>query len=175
MLQKLKQAIKMHEADLTAALYQDLHKSEQEAYTTEIGIVLEEISFVMKRLRKWAKPKRVKTPLTHLGSKSIIIPEPYGTVLVIAPWNYPLRLALSPMIGAIAAGNTVVLKPSEYTPAVSAVLSKLISAFFRVIMSLWRKAGPTSAQHYYSDPLTIFSSPAALPSEKSSWRPPPNN
>lgn len=123
-LQKLKQAIKTHEADLTAALYQDLHKSEQEAYTTEIGIVLEEISFVMKRLGKWIKPKRVKTPLTHLGSKSIIIPEPYGTVLVIAPWNYPLQLALSPLIGAIAAGNTVVLKPSEYTPAVSAVLSK---------------------------------------------------
>ncbi len=84
-LQKLKQAIKTQEADIAAALYQDLHKSEQEAYTTEIGIVLEEISFVMKRLRKWVKPKRVKTPLTHLGSKSMIIPEPYGTVLVIAP------------------------------------------------------------------------------------------
>ncbi len=69
-LQKLKQAIKTHEADLTAALYQDLHKSEQEAYTTEIGIVLEEISFVMKRLGKWIKPKRVKTPLTHLAPRA---------------------------------------------------------------------------------------------------------
>lgn len=69
-LRKLKQAVRTHEADLIAALYQDLHKSEQEAYSTEIGIVLEEISFVMKRLRKWSKPKRVKTPLTHLGSKA---------------------------------------------------------------------------------------------------------
>lgn len=91
------------------------------------------------------------------SSKSIIIPEPYGTVLVIAPWNYPLQLALSPLIGAIAAGNTVVLKPSEYTPAVSAILSKLISSVFQPIMSLWQKAGPTSAQHYYSSPLTTFS------------------
>lgn len=157
-LRKLKQAVRTHEADLIAALYQDLHKSEQEAYSTEIGIVLEEISFVMKRLRKWSKPKRVKTPLTHLGSKSIIIPEPYGTVLVIAPWNYPLQLALSPLIGAIAAGNTVVLKPSEYTPAVSRNSS---AAFFRPIMSLWQKAGPTSAQHYYSSPLTTFSLQAA--------------
>lgn len=174
MLQKLKQAIKTHEADITAALYQDLHKSEQESYTTEIGIVLEEISFVMKRLRKWVKPKRVKTPLTHLGSKSMIIPEPYGTVLVIAPWNYPLQLALSPLIGAIAAGNTVVLKPSEYTPAVSAVLSKLISSVFPsdyVAMA----EGLTSALFYYSSPLTIFSSQEALPWEKSLWRPPPNN
>ncbi len=159
-LQKLKQAVKTHEADLIAALW-DLHKSEQEAYSTEIGIILEEISFVMKRLKKWSKPKRVKTPLTHLGSKSIIIPEPYGTVLVIAPWNYPLQLALSPLIGAIAAGNTVVLKPSEYTPAVSAALSKLISSVFRPIMSLWQKAGPTSARHYYSSPLTTFSLQAA--------------
>ncbi|MED3659759.1 aldehyde dehydrogenase [Bacillus velezensis] len=142
MLQKLKQAINTQEADITAALYQDLHKSEQESYTTEIGIVLEEISFVMKRLGKWIKPKRVKTPLTHLGSKSIIIPEPYGTVLVIAPWNYPLQLALSPLIGAIAAGNTVVLKPSEYTPAVSAVLSKLISSVFPSDYVAMAEGGP---------------------------------
>ncbi|CCU57150.1 aldehyde dehydrogenase [Bacillus subtilis] len=141
-LRKLKQAVRTHEADLIAALYQDLHKSEQEAYSTEIGIVLEEISFVMKRLRKWSKPKRVKTPLTHLGSKSIIIPEPYGTVLVIAPWNYPLQLALSPLIGAIAAGNTVVLKPSEYTPAVSAALSKLISSVFPTDYVAMAEGGP---------------------------------
>ncbi|MBU8709310.1 aldehyde dehydrogenase [Bacillus subtilis] len=141
-LRKLKQAVRTHEADLIAALYQDLHKSEQEAYSTEIGIVLEEISFVMKRLRKWSKPKRVKTPLTHLGSKSIIIPEPYGTVLVIAPWNYPLQLALSPLIGAIAAGNTVVLKPSEYTPAVSAALSELISSVFPTDYVAMAEGGP---------------------------------
>ncbi len=174
-MQKLKQAIKTQEADITAALYQDLHKSEQESYTTEIGIVLEEISFVMKRLGKWIKPKRVKTPLTHLGSKSIIIPEPYGTVLVIAPWNYPLRLALSPLIGAIALGNTVVLKPSEYTPAVSAVLSKLISAVFPSDYVAMAEGGPDVSTVLLQRPLTIFSSLEALPWEKSSWRPPPNN
>ncbi|PRS01782.1 aldehyde dehydrogenase family protein [Bacillus atrophaeus] len=129
-LRNIKQAIKTYEADVLSALYQDLHKSEHEAYTTEIGIVLKEISFVMKRLRKWAKPKKVKTPLTHIGSQSVMIPEPYGTVLVIAPWNYPFQLALSPLIGAIAAGNTVIVKPSEYTPAVSAVLSSIIRDVF---------------------------------------------
>ncbi|MCI3195392.1 aldehyde dehydrogenase [Bacillus sp. HU-1818] len=129
-LRNVKQAIKTYEADVLSALYQDLHKSEHEAYTTEIGIVLKEISFVMKRLRKWAKPKKVKTPLTHIGSQSVMIPEPYGTVLVIAPWNYPFQLALSPLIGAIAAGNTVIVKPSEYTPAVSAVLSSIIRDVF---------------------------------------------
>ncbi|WP_340639960.1 aldehyde dehydrogenase [Bacillus atrophaeus] len=129
-LRNVKQAIKTYEADVLSALYQDLHKSEHEAYMTEIGIVLKEISFVMKRLRKWAKPKKVKTPLTHIGSQSVMIPEPYGTVLVIAPWNYPFQLALSPLIGAIAAGNTVIVKPSEYTPAVSAVLSSIIRDVF---------------------------------------------
>lgn len=129
-LRNVKQAIKTHEADVLSALYQDLHKSEHEAYMTEIGIVLKEISFVMKRLRKWAKPKKVKTPLTHIGSQSVMIHEPYGTVLVIAPWNYPFQLALSPLIGAIAAGNTVIVKPSEYTPAVSAVLSSIIRDVF---------------------------------------------
>ncbi|WP_406621079.1 aldehyde dehydrogenase [Bacillus atrophaeus] len=129
-LRNIKQAIKTYEADVLSALYQDLHKSEHEAYTTEIGIVLKEISFVMKRLRKWAKPRKVKTPLTHIGSQSVMIPEPYGTVLVIAPWNYPFQLALSPLIGAIAAGNTVIVKPSEYTPAVSAVLSSIIRDVF---------------------------------------------
>ncbi|WFE13979.1 aldehyde dehydrogenase [Bacillus atrophaeus] len=129
-LRNVKQAIKTYEADVLSALYQDLHKSEHEAYTTEIGIVLKEISFVMKHLRKWAKPKKVKTPLTHIGSQSVMIPEPYGTVLVIAPWNYPFQLALSPLIGAIAAGNTVIVKPSEYTPAVSAVLSSIIRDVF---------------------------------------------
>ncbi|WP_406589400.1 aldehyde dehydrogenase [Bacillus atrophaeus] len=129
-LRNVKQAIKTYEADVLSALYQDLHKSEHEAYTTEIGIVLKEISFVMKHLRKWTKPKKVKTPLTHIGSQSVMIPEPYGTVLVIAPWNYPFQLALSPLIGAIAAGNTVIVKPSEYTPAVSAVLSSIIRDVF---------------------------------------------
>ncbi|WNV79533.1 aldehyde dehydrogenase [Bacillus atrophaeus] len=152
-LRNVKQAIKTYEADVLSALYQDLHKSEHEAYTTEIGIVLKEISFVMKRLRKWAKPKKVKTPLTHIGSQSVMIPEPYGTVLVIAPWNYPFQLALSPLIGAIAAGNTVIVKPSEYTPAVSAVLSSIIRDVFPSDYVTLVEGGPDTSTALLKQPF----------------------
>ncbi len=97
---------------------------------TEIGIVLEEIRFISRRLKKWAKPKKAKTAVSHIGSKSIVIAEPYGTVLIIAPWNYPFQLAVSPLIGALAAGNTGVIKPSELAPAVSSVISKMIKEIF---------------------------------------------
>ncbi|MED4593292.1 aldehyde dehydrogenase [Bacillus safensis] len=130
-LQDLKAAIKQHEKDILQALAHDLHKSEQEAYTTEVGIVYEEINHTLKHLHKWAKPTRVKTPLTHIGSKSMIIKEPYGSVLIIAPWNYPFQLALSPLVGAISAGNAVILKPSELTPAVSQVISTIIKRVFQ--------------------------------------------
>ncbi|MCY8521415.1 aldehyde dehydrogenase [Bacillus atrophaeus] len=152
-LRNVKQAIKTYEADVLSALYQDLHKSEHEAYMTEIGIVLKEISFVMKRLRKWAKPKKVKTPLTHIGSQSVMIPEPYGTVLVIAPWNYPFQLALSPLIGAIAAGNTVIVKPSEYTPAVSAVLSSIIRDVFPSDYVTLVEGGPDTSTALLKQPF----------------------
>lgn len=130
-LQDLKAAIKQHEKDILQALAHDLHKSEQEAYTTEIGMVYEEINHTIKHLHKWAKPTRVKTPLTHIGSKSMIIKEPYGSVLIIAPWNYPFQLALSPLVGAISAGNAVILKPSELTPAVSQVISTIMKRVFQ--------------------------------------------
>ncbi|WP_418303195.1 aldehyde dehydrogenase [Paenibacillus yonginensis] len=129
-LHRLKQALKKHEADWFAALRMDLNKSDFESYTTELGIVLSEIRFISSRLTRWAKPRKVRTALTHVGSKSLIIKEPYGTVLIIAPWNYPLQLALSPLIGAIAAGNTVVLKPSELTPNVSALLKRILGEVF---------------------------------------------
>ncbi|MBN6188837.1 aldehyde dehydrogenase [Aneurinibacillus sp. BA2021] len=129
-LERLREAVKRHEGDILSALKQDLHKSEFEAYTTEIGMVLEEIRFTMKHLRTWAKPKRVKTALTHFGSKGWVLPEPYGVVLVIAPWNYPFQLAISPLIGAIAAGNTAIIKPSELTPHTSNVLTTLIREVF---------------------------------------------
>ncbi|MBS4198164.1 aldehyde dehydrogenase [Bacillus sp. FJAT-49732] len=129
-LQKLSDAIKLYEKRLMDALKADLHKSEFESYTTEIGIVLEEIRFIQKHLRSWSKPKRVKTPITHVGSKSYIYAEPYGVVLIIAPWNYPFQLAVAPLIGAIAAGNCAIIKPSELTPNTSAVFGKLINEIF---------------------------------------------
>lgn len=129
-LKKLKQAVVAREAELMGALRADLNKSEHEAYALEIGIVYGEISFMIKHLKRWAKPRKVKTALTHIGSRGYIVPEPLGTALIIAPWNYPVNLAIAPLAGAIAAGNTVILKPSELSPAVSAVLAGLVKETF---------------------------------------------
>jgi aldehyde dehydrogenase (NAD+) len=129
-LRKLRNSIKENETQIMEALKADLNKSDFESYTTEIGIVLEEIRFVMKNLRSWAKPQKVKTPVTHIGSSSHLYPEPYGIALIIAPWNYPFQLAIAPLIGAIAAGNCAVIKPSELTPKTSDILEKLISEQF---------------------------------------------
>jgi aldehyde dehydrogenase (NAD+) len=129
-LQKLRTAIKNNEHNLMDALKADLNKSEFDAYSSEIGFVLEELRFTIKHLRSWVKPKRVKTPLTHIGSASYIYSEPYGVTLIIAPWNYPFQLAIAPLIGAIAAGNCAVIKPSELTPKTSELLGKIISELF---------------------------------------------
>ncbi|MEH6890156.1 aldehyde dehydrogenase [Bacillus sp. JJ864] len=129
-LRALYESIQRYESEIFEALKLDLNKSEHESYTTEIGYTLKEISFMIKNLSKWSKPKRVKTAMTHIGSKGKIIPEPYGVTLVIAPWNYPFQLAVAPLVGAIAAGNTVVLKPSELTPNVSSILAKMLTELF---------------------------------------------
>jgi aldehyde dehydrogenase (NAD+) len=130
-LEKLRQVVQSHELELTGALKADLNKSEFDAYATEIGFVLYEIRFVLKHLKSWMKPRKVKTPMTHIGSVSMIYPEPYGVSLIIAPWNYPFQLAVAPLIGAIAAGNCAILKPSELTPTTSALLAKLINENFQ--------------------------------------------
>ncbi|WP_040714073.1 aldehyde dehydrogenase [Paenibacillus curdlanolyticus] len=129
-LRELKAALKRHEPALLHALKQDLNKSELEAYSTEIGLVYHEINHTLKRLKRWMKPKRVRTPLTHLGSRSYIMAEPYGVALIIAPWNYPVQLSLLPLIGAVAAGNTVILKPSELAPNVAEALAAIIGEAF---------------------------------------------
>ncbi len=129
-LTKLKQAIVDRESEIIQALRTDLNKSEKEAYAFEISIVYQEIAHVIKHLKRWMKPKKVKTPMTHSGSRSYMIPEPLGAALIIAPWNYPFMLAFDPLVGAIAAGNTVVLKPSELAPAVSAVMTSILRAAF---------------------------------------------
>lgn len=129
-LHRLRTGIKRYEHKLLEALKVDLNKSEYEAYTCEIGYVLEEIRFTSKHLQSWAKPKKVKTPITHIGSKSYIYSEPYGVALIISPWNYPFQLAIAPLIGAIAAGNCAVIKPSELTPRTSQVLEQLITDIF---------------------------------------------
>ncbi|CAG9606371.1 aldehyde dehydrogenase [Pseudoneobacillus rhizosphaerae] len=130
MLNQLRKLIKTNEKPLMDALKQDLNKSEFDSFISEIGIVLEEIRFTIKNLRKWANPRRVKTSLTGLGSKSYIYPEPYGVALIIAPWNYPFQLSIAPLIGAIAAGNCAIIKPSELTPRTSRILSEMINGNF---------------------------------------------
>ncbi len=129
-LQKLYEGIQRFEGEIFQALKLDLNKSVHESFTTEIGYVLKEISFQMKHISSWSKPKRVRTALTHFGSKGKVVPEPYGVTLIIAPWNYPFQLAIAPLVGALAAGNTVVLKPSELTPNVSKVLTRMLGELF---------------------------------------------
>lgn len=129
-LARLKKAVKDRESQIIKALKQDLNKSEFEAYATEIGFLYEEINSMMKHLQTWAKPKKVKTPITHAGASSYIYPEPHGTALIIAPWNYPFQLQLAPLVGAMGAGNCAVLKPSELTPAVASLLSELVRSTF---------------------------------------------
>ncbi|SEM72503.1 aldehyde dehydrogenase [Lihuaxuella thermophila] len=129
-LEKLRDAVKRYEPDIMTALKKDLNKSEAESYITEIGFVLQEIKYVMKHLNEWVKPKKVKSPLTHFGSRSMIYPDPYGVTLIISPWNYPFQLSVAPLIGAIAAGNCAVIKPSEYAPHVSKLLVQMLEGIF---------------------------------------------
>jgi aldehyde dehydrogenase (NAD+) len=129
-LEQLRSAILQHETAIYAALAADLHKSREEAWVTEIGMVLAEISHTLKHLHSWMRPKRVATNLLNLPSSSFIYKEPLGTVLIIGPWNFPFLLLLGPLVGALAAGNTVVLKPSEYAPATAALVQQLIQTTF---------------------------------------------
>lgn len=129
-LKKLELEIRLREKDIQDALQADLGKHPFEGYMTEIGLVLDELHFVAKRLAGWAKPTKVKTPLAHFHSKSFVIKEPYGLVLIMAPWNYPFMLNMEPLIGAIAAGNCAVVKPSAYAPATSAVIKAILESCF---------------------------------------------
>lgn len=129
-MQKLAQAIEYREEEILRALKLDLGKSPVEAYLSELGMVKAELSYIIKNLRQWAKPERVRTPMLFFGGKSQIYPEPLGQVLIISPWNYPFYLGMAPLVGAMAAGNCVVLKPSELAPHTSALLCKLSSEIF---------------------------------------------
>ena len=129
-LKLLYKNIKLMSGDIYDALKKDLNKSETETYMAEIGMVLNEISYMIKHIRSFSRPQRVATPLAQFHSKSYKMPCAYGMVLIISPWNYPFMLALEPMVDAIAAGNSVIVKPSEISPNVSDVIAKLISKTF---------------------------------------------
>ena len=131
MLQKLAQAIQLYEKPLTDALWQDLHKSYQEAYLTELSIVYAEIRHHLRNMRKWAKAERYASPLAILPATSKVIKQPLGNALIMAPWNYPVQLLLNPLVGAISAGCTAMLKPSPYVPNVSKVITEMIRNTFQ--------------------------------------------
>ena len=129
-LTALQKAIRKYEKELSEALRKDLGKAPFESYMTEIGFILSEIRHTLKHLDKWAAAKRCKTPLFLFGSTSHTRPEPYGIVLILSPWNYPVQLLLAPLVGAIAAGNCAILKPSPRTVHTNHILGKLISETF---------------------------------------------
>jgi len=129
-LKKLNKVIVDHEKDIINALNKDLGKSEFESYSTEIGMVLSEISYALKHIDNWTKVEKVKTPMTNFKSKSYIYPEPYGNVLIISPWNYPFQLTLLPLVGAVAAGNTAIIKPSSSSIHTSKIMEKIINENF---------------------------------------------
>lgn len=130
-LQLLKELIQSHETEIFQALKADLGRGDFETFAAEIGYLYSTITDFSKKLKKWAKPKKVKTPLVQFGSKSYIHHEPYGTVLVIGPFNYPFSLVFDPLVGAIGAGNCAVIKPSEQTPATAKLIEAIIKKGFK--------------------------------------------
>ncbi len=129
-LKQLRKAILKYETAIMDALYKDLHKSREESYATEIGFLLSEITHTINWLKEWMRPQKVSTPLVLFPSRSKILRDPFGIILIISPWNYPFQLCIAPLIGAIAAGNCTVLKPSEVTVNTAIVIHQMISEFF---------------------------------------------
>lgn len=129
-LRTLQSAVRANEEAILTALAKDLNKAPFEGYATEVGILLDEIKYVLKHTRRWARPEKVRTPLAQFKSTSYIYPEPYGVALIMAPWNYPFQLAMAPLVGAIAAGNCAIIKPSEYAPATSGLIARLVREYF---------------------------------------------
>lgn len=129
-LKKFRKSILAHEQDIYTALYTDLKKSPEESWVTEIGLVIAEINIAIKELGEWMRPEKVSTNLVNVPSSSEIRKEPLGVVLIISPWNYPFQLLLNPLVGALAAGNCVVLKPSEFAPATEALVKTIIEESF---------------------------------------------
>lgn len=129
-LQKLEKALNENEIILAAALKQDLHKSTFESYMTEIGLLKDELSYTIKHLEQWTAKQYKRTPISQFYASSFVLPEPFGVALIMSPWNYPFLLTLTPLIGAIAAGNCVIIKPSAYAPHACAALKKMLGDCF---------------------------------------------
>ena len=129
-LKKLRDTVRKYEPEIVSALREDLGKSDFESYMCEVGMALSEISYMIKKTRRFAKERRVHTPLAQFASRSYQKPSPYGNTLIMSPWNYPFLLSVDPLADAVAAGNTVILKPSAYSPATSAVIERIVAETF---------------------------------------------
>ncbi len=129
-LSRLRDSIIRFEHEIKEALFKDLNKSSFESYITEIGLVLHEINTFLKNIDRWTKPQRIRTSLFAFPSKSFIVPEPYGQVFIISPWNYPFQLPMVPLVGAIAAGNVVIIRQSRFSPETNKVVKKIVSETF---------------------------------------------
>jgi aldehyde dehydrogenase (NAD+) len=127
MLKKLRSQVIQYDSEIREAMWKDFHKPAFEVIATETGFIMKEINLAIRKLNKWSRPKKVRTPIVHFHSRSYIKPQPYGQVLVLSPWNYPFQLAFLPMIGALAAGNCVVLKVSRQVPHCTAVMEKMLA------------------------------------------------
>lgn len=135
-LKKLRNLIIEHEQEIAEALWKDFHKPEFEVIATESRFVLKELNYTISNLKCWMRQKRVTTPILHFLSRSYVVPQPYGQVLVLSPWNFPFQLALLPVAGALAAGNCVILKVSRQVPAIAAVMEKILSHFPKELVAM---------------------------------------
>ena len=149
-LKTLRSLVIQHEQEIKDALWKDFHKPEFEVIATETRFVIKEMNFTIRNLRRWSRKRRVRTPIVHFAAHSYITPQPYGQVLVLSPWNYPFQLAMMPVIGALAAGNCVVLKTSRQVPHVTSVLEKILDHFPKELVAL------INGDHYVSDFLLDY-------------------
>ena len=153
MLKKLYSVVKDHEQQIAQAIEADLGKSAFESYMCETGMALSEITYLIKHTAKFAAKRRVPTPMAQFAAKSYQLPVPYGNVLIMSPWNYPLLLTIDPLAAAIAAGNTAVIKPSAYAPETSKLLAQMIVEF---------KAAANDISNNSSDHIFLLSAPFSL-------------
>jgi len=135
-LKKLRNLIVLHEQDIIDALWKDFHKPEFEVIATETRFVLKELNITIRNLKRWAGTRHVYTPVVHFISRCVVIPQPYGQVLVLSPWNFPFQLAFMPIVGAIAAGNCVILKTSSQVPYIALVMKKILSGIPRELVAM---------------------------------------
>ncbi len=163
-LKKLRLSIQKFESDITEALHKDLHKPEMEAYISEVGIIYNEIEHTLRHLKRWMRPKRKRTPVILQPSVSKVYPQPLGVVLIIGPWNYPFFLLMAPLVGAIAAGNCAIIKPSDNTKNTSEVVKKIITSsfdesFISVVTGPGAMVGPQLIEKYPFNHIFFTGSP----------------